>query len=435
MPPSEGRRPKGIDIVLGRSVTEDSQLVRWNSESVINGHWAIIGSSGTGKTYTLRRILKQLVRHPGIRLHLIDLSGDLSIGNPEVESIVKFSENTTHGLNPFEIDPDLDFGGVRRTVARFLSMVDRYTSPKLGARQQKVLRTLIYDMLEEYGYYYDRPESWSSNGKGQPSMQTLKEFIDKKYLQLSVGGNSECFKALKAFAKQKEAVLKGIEQGIPKVDIDGLKANCLETYEKFLDTIQSPEDLKELRRYSDPDVLESIANRIDNLYHTGIFRDQKPTFSRARPLWVYDITSLQESLRGFFVEIYLSKIFARARRNGISPNSAIREIVLIDEAQHFVNKDPDSIINIVMREGRKWGLSLCFATQRFDLLSIDVITNCACKLILGLDEFEHIKSSRQLGIPIAKIKGIHARHTGLVQIKTHDSQLKNGFTEVNLRES
>ena len=33
----------------------------WDSARVINGHILVVGKSGTGKTYTLRKILKQML--------------------------------------------------------------------------------------------------------------------------------------------------------------------------------------------------------------------------------------------------------------------------------------------------------------------------------------------------------------------------------------
>ena len=42
--------------------------------------------------------------------------------------------------------------------------------------------------------------------------------------------------------------------------------------------------------------------------------------------------------------------------------------------------DSDRIINVIVNEGRKYGIGLVLATQRFEHVSQDIRTNIACKL-------------------------------------------------------
>ena len=46
----------------------------WDSARVINGHILVVGKSGTGKTYTLRKILKQMLPQAksNLRVHIFD---------------------------------------------------------------------------------------------------------------------------------------------------------------------------------------------------------------------------------------------------------------------------------------------------------------------------------------------------------------------------
>ena len=55
-----------IDVDFGidhRVFTQEkrNQRVLWESGKVINPHMLIMGKSGTGKTYTLRKLLRQLL--------------------------------------------------------------------------------------------------------------------------------------------------------------------------------------------------------------------------------------------------------------------------------------------------------------------------------------------------------------------------------------
>nr|WP_314561565.1 hypothetical protein [uncultured Pseudomonas sp.] len=84
-----------------------------DSDKLVNGPALLAGMSGSGRTYTLRRMISHVLQScgghiPGI--HLFDVHGDLSISGA---SEVLFSERTNSGLNPLRANPDPHFGGVR----------------------------------------------------------------------------------------------------------------------------------------------------------------------------------------------------------------------------------------------------------------------------------------------------------------------------------
>ena len=99
--------------------------VIWDTEKLINGHVLIVGKSGTGKTHTLRKMLNQISSSDSsrkIRVHIMDVHGDIDI---EGASTVKFSEATPYGFNPLTINPDPDFGGVRKRIQSFIAALSR----------------------------------------------------------------------------------------------------------------------------------------------------------------------------------------------------------------------------------------------------------------------------------------------------------------------
>lgn len=133
------------------------QSVIWDSEKAINGHMLIAGDSGTGKTHRLRAIVEAMQRSSSkVRFHVFDIHGDISIAN---ESVVKFSETTEYGFNPLAINPDPDFGGVRKQIQRFITGVNK-TSRKLGSRQEAVLRYLLTDLYRAHKFLEDDSTTW-----------------------------------------------------------------------------------------------------------------------------------------------------------------------------------------------------------------------------------------------------------------------------------
>ncbi len=66
----------------------------------------------------------------------------------------------------------------------------------------------------------------------------------------------------------------------------------------------------------------------------------------------------------------------------------LKLLIVIDEARLLMmmgkesaKDDSDRIINVIVNEGRKYGIGLVLATQRFEHVSQDIRTNIACKLI------------------------------------------------------
>lgn len=131
-----------------------------DTRRAVNCHGAFLGPSGFGKTHRLRDATAQVVnsaakeRQP-IRVHVIDPHGDLRV---EGASTVKFSESTQWGFNPLEINPDPDYGGVRRVIQQFIAALNRQKF--VGTKQESVLRYLLEDLFTQRGFLADKPETW-----------------------------------------------------------------------------------------------------------------------------------------------------------------------------------------------------------------------------------------------------------------------------------
>lgn len=93
----------------GRNV--QNQPVVWDYRKMVNPHICILGMTGAGKSYNLRKVVESLARtndNPDYHAHVFDVHGDLHF---EQSSEVLFSEQTQYGLNPLEISANPHFGG------------------------------------------------------------------------------------------------------------------------------------------------------------------------------------------------------------------------------------------------------------------------------------------------------------------------------------
>lgn len=133
--------------------------IAWNSKSAVNGHVLMVGMSGAGKTYNLRKVVRELTdsSHGHVpRFHVFDVHGDIGI---EGESSVMFSEQTKWGINPLKVNPDPHFGGIRKRVQGFIGTINRVMR-MLGPKQEACLRNVLYDVYAHYGFLADDPSTW-----------------------------------------------------------------------------------------------------------------------------------------------------------------------------------------------------------------------------------------------------------------------------------
>jgi hypothetical protein len=133
-----------------------------DTAKTINGHVLIVGSSGVGKSHTIRRMISDVVRQgTPVRFHVFDVHGDLDIPGA---SVVQFSEQARCGLNPLRVNPDPHFGGVRKCIQSFIRTVNQASTTRLGVKQESVLRNLLDDVYRDFGFVADDASTWTVDG-------------------------------------------------------------------------------------------------------------------------------------------------------------------------------------------------------------------------------------------------------------------------------
>ncbi len=233
-----------MELNLGINYTDFKNLkkntpVLWDSARVLNGHILIMGKSGTGKTYNLRKILKQMLRQsePGmLRAHIFDVHGDIEIPG---SSSVKFSSSTPYGFNPLWLNPDPDFGGVRRRIQSFISAINR-TSRKLGTKQESCLRNLLNDLFEANQFKENDYKTWKINDgiqrkypKKNPTLEDAHRFAKYKLKAMYIGGDTDAVrileevnkKSMSFYSKQRQALRNGnaLQEESVQTDLEKLK--------------------------------------------------------------------------------------------------------------------------------------------------------------------------------------------------------------------
>lgn len=194
--------------------------VTWNSQSAVNGHMLIVGMSGSGKTFTLRRLINQMIatsngRPP--RFHVFDVHGDIEIDGA---SSVQFSEQTTYGMNPLRINPDPHHGGVRKAVQGFMATINKVMR-SLGPKQEAALRNILYDIYELNGFKADNPRTWEVDESQQHEGMQGRLYLD---VPIAEKDDAKVFGArwdgvLKSWWVAPESYVGGITKWPPKMPV------------------------------------------------------------------------------------------------------------------------------------------------------------------------------------------------------------------------
>lgn len=438
----------GLDSIFARK-SQEVEVV-WDSEKVINAHMLVVGKSGTGKTYTLRNIIRQLQEQSKqkVRVRIIDVHGDILLDG---SSSVKFSESGVYGFNPLAINPSPDFGGVRKRIQSFISIINK-TSRKLGTKQEPVLRNILLDLYAANGFYEKDPKSWhlyDSNGnklmhngrpKKYPTLEDAYRYASFKHKAMFLGTSNKAVlnleetnkKARQLFLKQKNVHKAPTKEEAEKIkaEIHNSGLQAIESFTNYIASIENGMELTDLIKYDSIETIKSIVDRLDSLIATGIFKNQEPEFDSNSSIWRYDIrtlTNLDE--KKLFVYFLLEDIFLKRVEGG--EQSDVVEMVFLDEANLFFTDEPDNIINIISKEARKFGLGLCCASQSPTHFSEDFMTSVGTKIILGIDQLFWNQTVQKMKIEQKALEWIVPHQKMVVQIN-NKAQLRNQFTWVLL---
>lgn len=400
----------GIDAQTQKSNTNTP--VVWDTQKLINGHVLIVGKSGTGKTHTLKHMVSQMSAQSNgkLRVHVMDVHGDIELDGA---STVKFSESTPYGFNPLTINPDPDFGGVRKRVQSFIAALSR-TGFRLGSKQEAALRNVLFDLYAANGFIDTDPSTWKidpskATGKfarKQPSMEDAVRFANAKLRSMFLGTSSKTVAALEKLYKKQiqfqnkikysNKSLTAEEREAVEAEIVKLANEAKELFQEHMDTVQTGRELDDLIKYDSKEVMKSVVDRLENLHNIGIFRPHRPPFDMNSPIWRYDIKALSTDEKKLFVSFLLEAIFLRATQRGVQDD--VVELVILDEAHLFSSDEPDNPVNVIAKEARKFGLGLFAASQSPTHFSDDFIANVATKIVLGIDQLYWDGTVRKLKI-------------------------------------
>ena len=393
--------------------------VCWNSARVVNGHTLLVGMSGSGKTHTLRNMISQMQASATapVRFHVFDVHGDINLKDA---CSVMISEQTPYGLNPLRLNPDPHFGGIRKRIQSFITILGR--SHALGAKQEAVIRNILQDLYEWRRFYADKPGSWKEDAAQKHTYPTVEDAYKVAHYILKtrfLGADQASVKTLqdvnrKALALQKRYRAAKTDPNDLE-ELEQAKEKAIEAYIKYVSSISSGTELDDLIKYNSVTVLSSVVERLANLRANGIFKNSPLPLVHDASIWRYDLRALARPEQVLFTLFRLEELFEQARQRGEQDH--IRDVIILDEARIYANDDPANPINSISTEGRKFGLSLICASQSPTHFPENFIASVATKIILGIDEMYWDGAIKRMAVTREQLKWITPQRSCIIQIK------------------
>lgn len=417
----------------------------WDSEKLINPHLIICGKTGTGKSFTLKKVFGGCAVQD-VRVHVFDPHGDLNTDDPSQESVSVFSNKTQIGFNPLEVNTHEHTGGVRTTINYFISLLET-VDRKLQVRQKNVLRSLLEELYANRGITDEDPSSWAkkritpsiraqiiaekkrSELRGYyPTLDDLIDFAAAKYqVVFGIGDSSNENAKRTAFAlkslKTTYQKIRKIKSNLNKLndpelaleytklenEIAVMRDDAKTNFSLFVDNITTGGETEDMVNYEYKETFSSILIRLKDLKGSGIFSGNVPQFDESKKIWRYDIHYLPDPEKKLLVYYVMNKIFNLRRDMG--PQDTVRDIIVVDEAHKFMEDDGTSIFNLIAKEARKFGLGLWCASQNPEHFSQDFLCSVGTKILLGVDPILHPKVSQNWDISKEELSRIVAKQT------------------------
>lgn len=156
-----------------------------------------------------------------------------------------------------------------------------------------------------------------------------------------------------------------------------------------LDIVENRQDDVELPTYAN--TLIGKLKKISNLKFSNSLKE-KQMFKENT---IFDMEGYSQLEQECILNFYLYKLSQRCKRT--KPENRKKHIVVIEEAHNYVPSIKSTLCKEIIvrlaREGRKYGISLCFITQRPRYFDQTALSQSGNKIIFSLpnqDDIKHI---------------------------------------------
>jgi hypothetical protein len=443
-------------IVLGKYF--DGSTCVYDLGNTTNFNIALIGESGTGKTYALKKIIAEYFRL-GTAPIILDVHGDFRDipGVPDnMIKDVKFAYQGGNGaVNPLYIEPGAS-GGLYIAIKKFMRLV-RIHNPELGSRQKSIMKQLVKGVYEEFGITINNQTSW---GNRAPTLEDLRDFAIRIVTGVVVSKSPDSDKPAETpeeievirNVKSVSNELFHISSRIAKVSglidedsADFAEDTTIDTDEYELEKKGKASGIVEgisklFHEYTyklirnltltkmgksndgiawDAERVEGVLETINDMIDTGLFGHDALEFSRTRINRV-SLTALEEDDQLLMINLILDRVFNMATKTFKKEMPKVPHIMMILDEGKLAKASSTGPLNPLDRigtEGRGFGVGIALGVQSPDHITADVKRNCGLIAVLPINPTEQGALQRLFKIKPETMAQIKPKSDALIFIK------------------
>lgn len=224
--------------------------------------------------------------------------------------------------------------------------------------------------------------------------------INPLTIDLDTKGGGPALQAIAVAVVLKKAFVMGANQ-------EGLLISILERCYRMRGIVQEDPITWTRKPPTFADLQEEIESRIEDgckesqklalklaaTFQYGIFSKDQPSLTH-HPITRFDLSALGKvpGLSAIATESIIKQLMDSHRLMGETSDKTPRTYIFIDEAKEIKGSKS---FDLVLADGRKYGLNGVAASQRDAHLSDNVIANSATKIVLGVDQTEVARVSKR----------------------------------------
>ena len=357
---------------------------------ILTFHSAILGNTGSGKSTTIRQIIREILNHntTNLNLHVFDVHQEYKNNNDKVKQVDVLNDYTI----PLESLELQDWTNLVKPSDLVQLPILRMALQLANAIAEKRICEILlkcYLALNTYKNVQESPLAKRTKILGflvDTKIDTSK--YTSKYGNFdSVHDETKFINSL-----EKELDQKGFTFLQAQIENSTYKVCSFDSLLKALDYIYNLEEAKgnnNARHYSQ--TLETRIKEVQSRYSSLFNNKKSEPFSDTneesinhqyhKQVTVYDVSELDDDLLLFFTSYLCKELFNKNKTIKLENRNI--NIFLLEEAHRYISRNKEhsqfyeiEIFRKIAREGRKFGCFLYLSSQRPSELSHTVLSQC-----------------------------------------------------------
>lgn len=328
-------------IAVGRMQQDDNIVARVKTNDLLSKHFAIIGSTGSGKSCTVALVLQAILdENPNAHVVLFDPHNEYSLSFGNQAKVI--------GQSDFELPIWLfDFEETSELL----------TSEILDHKREEV--DILQDVILKAKQLYDRSKQSGSNISAQSKMADVEKELHRAAAHISLDS---------PVPYRMRDVLKLLDYYMGRLENAGNIAPYKRLSRKINSLMADPRYQFVFRNQAAPRSIQELTGEIFRIPVAG------------KPICILDFSGIPAKTLNIVVSVVSRLAFELAMWS----QRKIPILLVCEEAHRYIPADIENgfaatrrSISRIAKEGRKYGVSLAIVSQRPSELEPSTLSQCS----------------------------------------------------------